>query len=456
MTMIAQGKIKSVVDRKYRPRRERKEKDTINTLKEKLVEFIPANDQQILEDYKKLQSQLDSLDGIREKQFWQHLQEALKTFKLDEPQKAGKILEIVKSLLQSYTIRLNSSDVKILEAIYRQPLLTLEGICSATKLSWGTVQKRYNQLAGSQVYKTVAVPNYDKLGLAPIIVLTLDSEREILSPYLTSIQINNGWCSTNRLWEILIPKSNLQEFAKLIFRHLQNSRIFEKLFLLHSVNFTYFDRGSRSWNINWSQWELELEKEETVKVILDHENCHKKQRIKRMDLKILHFLTQNLRREQREIAQALNTSESKVSLCKKNLYNDKYFTPVLQLTNRAGLTENLLIILKEKIQEIPSAFLKLPQTTIYELTEYSSKTKQTIIQTQLPPGSKTRIKEILERKSPDTQFSNYTIQIESFPETITEAFDEKNQNWMWGPPALKIYHKINRNLESPYYQIPKI
>jgi len=365
----------------------------------------------------------------------------LKTFKLDEPQKAGKILEIVKSLLQSYTIRLNSSDVKILEAIYQQPLLTLEGICSVTKLSWGTVQKRYNQLAGSQVYKTVAVPNYDKLGLAPIIVLTSDSEREISSPYLTSIQVNNGWCSTNRLWEMLIPKSNLQEFAKIIFRHLQNSRIFERLFLLHNVNFTYFDYGSRSWNINWSQWQLELEKEETVKVILNNENCHRKQRIKRMDLKILHFLTQNLRREQREIAQVLNTSESKVSLCKKNLYNDKYFTPVLQLTNRAGLTENLLIILKEKIQEIPSAFLRLPQTTIYELTEYSSKTKQTVIQTQLPPGSKTRIKEILERKNPDTQFSNYTIRIESFPETITEAFDDKNQNWMWGPSALKIYQK---------------
>nr|MDO8080573.1 hypothetical protein [Candidatus Freyarchaeota archaeon] len=447
MAMIVQGKpkYKSAAEKEYKARRARKEKDPVNVTIEKFSKLIPIiNEPQIFENYKTVLNQLTAFDGVLEKQFLNYMQEELKTAKLNELHiEADRFFEIFKNVLQSFTIRLKSSDVKILEAINLNPLITLEGICSITKLSWGTVQKRYNQLTSGEVYKTVAVPNYEKLELVPLIVITSDSEREICSQYLTSSQKNNGWYDTTRLWEMLLPKSNLKEGEKIIARHLQNQQIFEESFVTNNLNFTYYDQGSKSWNINWSHWELQLEEQEKISLPIEgHESVPKNRKIKKIDLKILSRLTENLRKEQRDIAKTLNTSESKVSLCKKILFNEKYFTPIAQLTERTGLNENLLIILKEKIQEIPVAFLELPQTTVYELTDYNKKTKQAVIQTKLPSGSKTRIEKILEKKYQDVQFSNYTIQIKSFPESITEMFNDKIQKWMWNPLTLKIYQKF--------------
>jgi hypothetical protein len=447
MVMIVQGKpnYKSAAEKEYRTRKARKEKETADMIIEKFPKLVPIiNEPQTFENYVTLLNQLATFDSVSEKQFLNYMQEELKTAKLNELNiEVDRFFEIFKNVLQSFTIRLKSSDVKILEAINLNPLITLEGICSTTKLSWGTVQKRYNQLTSGEVYKTVAVPNYEKLELVPLVVITKDSEREIDSQYLTSSQNNNGWYSTTKLWEMLLPKSNVKEGEKVIARYLQNQQIFEELFVANNINFTYYDKNNKSWNIDWSHWELQLEEQEKLSLpISEGETAHKNRRIKKIDLKILSHLTENLRKEQRDIAKALNTSESKVSLCKKILYNEKYFTPIAQLTARTGLNENLLIILKENIQGIPSAFLKLPQITVFELTEYNKKTKQTVIQIKLPSGSKTRIKKILERKYRDIQFSNYTIQTKSFPESITEMFNDKNQKWIWNPLTLKIYQKF--------------
>ncbi len=456
MAMIVQGKpkLKSISETEYRPKRAGKEKDLVDKIIEKFQKFIPIiNEPQIFENYKKLLNQLITYDSVSEKQFLNYIQEAFKKSKLDELQLDGhSFLNIIKDVLESFTIRLNSSDIKILEANHLNPLISLEGICSTTNLSWGTVQKRYNQLVRGKVYEVVAVPNYEKLGLVPMIVITMDSEREIHSQYLTSFQKNDEWYNTTRLWEMLLPKSKVKEGERIIVRHIQNPQIFEKSFATNSINFYYYDRISRSWNINWPHWELQLNKQEkTSPVIKENESAHQKRKIKKIDLKILSHLTENLRREQRDIAKTLNTSESKVSLCKKNLYCEKIFTPIAQLTEKAGLTENLLIILKENFQEIPAAFLKLPQITVHELTDHNKKTKQTIIQTKLPPGAKTRIRKILERKYQDIQFSNYIIQTKSFPESITEMFDEKNQKWIWNPLTLKIYEKFIKAPEHRKY-----
>ncbi|MGQ9721954.1 MAG: hypothetical protein ACUVXA_11605 [Candidatus Jordarchaeum sp.] len=454
--MIVQGKpkLKTIEEKEYRTRRTEKQNYIVNKIIEKFQKLIPViNEPQILENYNKLLNQLTTFDEGLEKQVLDHILETLKKSKLDELQLGiDSFLRIFEDILQSFTIRLNSSDVKILEAIYLQPLISLEGICSTTNLSWGTVQKRYNQLTCGNVYKVVAVPNYEKLGLVPIIVITLGGEREIYSQYLTSFHKNNGWYNTTRLWEILLPESNAKESERIILRHMHNPQIFEKTFVTSSINFYYYDRNSKKWNINWFHWELQLEKQEKTSLTINlNRHANKKRKIKKIDLKILSHLTENLRKEQRAIAQTLNTSESKVSLCKKVLNYEKYFTPITQLTERAGLTENLLIISKENFQEIPAAFLKLPQITVHKLTDHNKKTKQTIIQTKLPPGSKTRIKEILERIYPDIQFSNYTIQTESFPKGIAEMFDEKNQKWIWNPLTLKIYEKSIQNPEYRNY-----
>ncbi|WXG40766.1 MAG: hypothetical protein WED07_08300 [Candidatus Freyarchaeum deiterrae] len=446
--MIVQGKpnYKSVAaEKEYRTRKARKEKETVDTIIEKFPKLVSViNEAGAFDDYTTLLNQLATFDGVLEKQFLNYFLEELKTAKLNDLNiEAGRFFEIFKNGLQSFTIRLKSSDVKILEAINQNPLITLEGICSITKLSWGTVQKRYNQLTTGEVYKTVAVPNYEKLELVPLVVITKDSEREINSQYLTSSQKNNGWCNSTRLWEMLLPKSNVKEGEKIITRYLQNQQIFEESFVTNNINFTFYDQNSKSWNINWSHWELQLEEQEKLSLpVKESDSTNKKRKIKKTDLKILSHLTENFRKEQRDIAKALNTSESKVSLCKKILYNEKYFTPIAQLSERTGLKENLLLILKKNIQELPVAFLKLPQTTVYELTDYNKKTKQTVIQIKLPLGSKTKIKKILERKYPDIQFSNYTIQTKSFPESITEMFNDKNQKWMWDPLTLKIYQKF--------------
>lgn len=446
MAMIVKGKpnYKSAVEREFGALREEKEEDLVNIATEKFWKLIPSiNETQVFENYKKTLNQLNNFDGTLKKQFINHMRRELKTNLIELHLDTDKFFEIFKNLLQSFVIKLKSSDVKILEAINLNPLITLEGICSTTKLSWGTVQKRYNQLTSGEVYKTVAVPNYDKLELSPLLVVTTDKEREIRSQYLTSFQKNNGWCNTTRLWEMLLPESNLKEGEKIIARYLQNPQIFEVSFITNNINFTYYDRSIKNWIINWSHWELQLKEQEKINLPnREQKSTQKSRKIRKIDLKILSHLTENLRKEQRDIAKALNTSESKVSLCKKILYEEKYFTPTTQLTERTGLNENLLIIFKEKIQEIPAAFFKLPQTTIYELTEYNTKTKQTAVQTKLPPGSKTRIKKILETKYKDIQFSNYTIQTKSFPEHITEMFNEKNQEWIWTPLTFKIYQKI--------------
>ncbi|MFB0560507.1 MAG: winged helix-turn-helix transcriptional regulator [Candidatus Lokiarchaeia archaeon] len=456
MAMIAQGKpkLKSISQREYRPKRAGKEKNLVNKIIEKFQKFIPLiNDTQIFENYKKILNQLITFDSVSGKQFLNHIQENFKKSELDELQLDGdSFLKIFKDILESFTIRLNSSDIKILETIHLNPLISLEGICSTTNLSWGTVQKRYNQLVRGKVYEVVAVPNYEKLELVPMIVITMDNAREIHSKYLTSFQKNNEWNNTTRLWEMLLPKSKIKEGEKIIVRHIQNPQIFEKTFVTNSINFYYYDSINRSWNINWPHWELQLEKQEKISpLIKENESTHQKRKIKKIDLKILSHLTENLRREQRDIAKTLNTSESKVSLCKKNLHCKKYFTSIVQLTERAGLTENLLIILKENFQEIPAALLKLPQITIHELNDNNKKTKQTIIQTKLPPGSKSRIKKVLKRKYQNVQFSNYIIQTKSFPESITEMFDEKNQKWMWNPLTLKIYEKFIKTPEHRNY-----
>ncbi len=461
--MIVQGKTKHkpIAEREYKPRRVEKEKDIVNKIIDKFQKFVPEiNEPQIFENYKNLLNQLTTLDSVLEKQFLNHIQETLKKSKLDESQlEVGSFLKILKDALQSFSIRLNSNDIKILEAIHLNPLISLEGICSTTDLSWGTVQKRYNQLARGNVYKVVAVPNYEKLELVPLVLITMGNGREIQSKYLTSSQKNNGWFNTTRLWEMALPKSKVKEGERIILRYMNNPQIFEKSFILNNINFYYYDHSSKSWNINWSQWELELEKQEKISpIIKENASVYKNRKIKKIDLKILSHLTENLRKEQRDIAKTLNTSESKVSLCKKILHREKYFTPISQLTEGSGLTENLLIILKENLQEIPVAFLKLPQTTIHELTNFNKKAKQIIIQTNLPPGSKTRIREILERKYQDIQFSNYIIQTASFPESITEMFDEKIQKWMWNPLTIRIYEKFTEIPEHREYisQIQKI
>lgn len=456
MAMIVQGKpkLKSISEREYTPKGAGKEKDIIDKIIKKFQNIIPViNEPQIFENYRKLLNQLITFDSVSGKQFLNHIHGAFKKSKLDKlPLDGDSFLKIFKDILDSFTIRLNSSDIKILEAIRIKPLISLEGICSITDLSWGTVQKRYNQLARGKVYEVVAVPNYEKLELVPILVITIDSEREINSQYLTSFQNNNEWYNTTRLWEMLLPKSNVKEGEKIFVRHIKNPQIFEKSFVINSMNFYYYDRMSRNWNINWPHWELQLEEQEKISpLIKENESPQQKKKIKKIDLKILSHLTENLRREQREIAKKLDTSESKVSLCKKNLYCEKYFTPITQLTERAGLTEDLLIILKENFQETPAAFLKLPQITVHELTDHNKKTKLTIIQTKLPPGSKSRIKKILKRKYQDVQFSNYIIHTKSFPESIIEMFDEKNQKWTWNPLTLKIYEKFIKTPEHRNY-----
>lgn len=449
--MIVQGKTKSATEKEYSTRGIREGEDSFNMAIEKFSKFIPEiNKPQVFENYKTVLNQLTTFDEVLKKQFLKYMQEELKTTSLNElHMEAGRFFEIFKNVLQSFIIRLKSSDVKILEAINLNPLITLEGVCSTTKLSWGTVQKRYNQLTIGEVYKTVAVPNYEKLELVPLIVITTDNEREIRSQFLTTSQKNNGWYNTTRLWELLLPKSNLKEGEKIVARYLQNKLIFEESFVTNNINFTYYNQGSKSWNINWSHWELQLEKQDKRNLpIKEQKTVQKNKKVKKIDLKILSHLAENLRKEQRDIAKALNTSESKVSLCKKSLYREKYFTPITQLTERTGLSENLLIIFGEQIREIPVAFLELPQTTVYEVTEYNKNIKRTIIQTKLPAGSKTRIKKILERKCPEIQFSNFTIQAKSFPESITEMFNEKNQKWTWNPLTLKIYQKFTEIPEN--------
>ncbi|MHA1605877.1 MAG: winged helix-turn-helix transcriptional regulator [Candidatus Freyarchaeota archaeon] len=411
---------------------------------ESLWEYIPLlGETQIIEKYRKTFGQLASFSELFERQFIGYVQEVLKPFKLKHLQlEPDRLWGVIKSLLRGFCIKLNSSDIKILRALHLNPLLTLEGICSATRLSWGTVQKRYNKLTKGNAYRVIAVPNYEKLGLVPVLVITTDNERKIYSKYLTEVQKSNGWFNSSRLWEMLIPKSKVEECKRVIFRYLRNSLIFEKTFIANNVNFAYYDAKNKSWKINWLRWELELERKEKIKEPTSREKqTGKKRKIKKTDLGILFHLTENLRREQREIAIKLNTSESKVSLCKKVLLDEGYFTPITQLTERGGLTENLLIIYDGEIKEIPTAFLKLPQVTIHSLINHNHRAKQTAIQIKLPPGSKTRIKKILERKYPNIQFSDYTINATRFPESILEMFDEKNQRWKWTPLSLKIYHE---------------
>jgi predicted transcriptional regulator len=452
MAMIVQGKpkYKPTAEKEYRTRRQRGEKEPIDITIERFSKFkLEATEPQVFENYKTIINKLNNFDGVLKKQFLKYMREELKTANLNDLDiKMDRFFDIFKNVLQSFVIKLKLSDVRILEAINLNPLITLEGICSITKLSWGTVQKRYNQLTGGEVYKTVAVPNYRKLELVPLLVITTDREREIRSQYLTSSQKNNGWYNTTRLWEMLLPKSNLIEGEKVIARYLQNQQMFEESFVTNNINFTYYDQDIKGWNINWSHWELQLEGQDKIILpIKEQERAQSNRKVKKIDLKILSHLSENLRKEQRDIAKALNTSESKVSLCKKILYREKYFTPIVQLTERTGLSENLLVIL-ERIQELPVAFFKLPQTTVYILTDCNKKTKQTAIQTKLPPGSKTRIKKILERKYQDIRFSNYAIQTESFPESVVEMFDDQNQKWIWNPLTLKIYQKITDIPES--------
>ncbi|MEM3585789.1 MAG: hypothetical protein QXO71_00575, partial [Candidatus Jordarchaeaceae archaeon] len=277
-------------------------KDLIEIFIEKSKLNSTVSDAPVFEKQKTFLDQLASFDAALKKQFLNYLQEELGIAGITAPYTDTiKFFEFLKNALNKFVIKLKSSDIKILETINLNPLITLEGICSTTKLSWGTVQKRYNQLTSGEVYKTLAVPNYEKLKLVPLLVITTDTEREIHSQYLVSSQKENMWCNTTKLWEILLPKSSLKEGEKIIAKCLQNQQMFEISFITNNVNFTYYNQNNRGWNINWSHWELQLEEQEKVSLpVKEQNNIQKGRKIKKLDLKILSHLTENLRKEQRD------------------------------------------------------------------------------------------------------------------------------------------------------------
>ncbi|WEU40380.1 MAG: Lrp/AsnC family transcriptional regulator [Candidatus Odinarchaeum yellowstonii] len=282
--------------------------------------------------------------------------------------------------LLTYTLELDSTDIKIIELLSKDPLISNNEAASRLGLSRNTFANRLLRLQKRGCIFFNGRINLEKLGLK---ILTIMTDQQLPKlPYMRIVQELRGG-STVYLYSFNVPEGFLVEFIDLIKPYIRNAEYWiDEGPGRHSLSIrNSYDTVNKRWAFNWENWALWVRKVlaeswhtlyvsgDVEESILEEKSGSVKLDYDILDLELLNQLSYDFKQPIRDISLKLGVSPTTIYDRKTRLISSGVIKPTLFVEN-IGLDEHVFIKIKgsEKIiNSVESGLLDLPSVYIFRV-----------------------------------------------------------------------------------------
>ncbi len=356
--------------------------------------------------------------------------------------------------LLTYTVELDTTDIKIIELLSKDPLISNNEAASRLRLSRNTFSNRLLRLQKRGCLFFNGRINLERLGLK---ILTIMTDQIIPKlPYMRIVQELRGG-STVYLYSFNIPEEFLTSFIELVKPYIRNAEYWiDEGPGRHSLSLrNSYDTVNKKWAFNWENWALWVRKVldeswHTLYVSGDVEEStpggeHNLRILDYdiLDLELLNQLSYDFKQPIRDISLKLGVSPTTVYERKIRLISNGVVKPTLFVEN-IGLDEHVFIKIKgsEKIiNSVESGLLDLPSVYIFRVRNLQGE-KALNAYLFLPKGSLVMVdytlKNYLEDMSEEVDFKlfyrlkqNYLSQGLPFTFENTYLYKEEFRKWIF-------------------------
>ncbi|MEM2109303.1 MAG: winged helix-turn-helix transcriptional regulator [Candidatus Odinarchaeota archaeon] len=361
--------------------------------------------------------------------------------------------------LLTHTVELDTTDIKIIELLSKDPLISNIDAANRLGLSRNTFSNRLISLQKRGCVFFNGRINLEKLGLKILTVMTDQVIPKL--PYMRIVQELRGG-STIYLYSFNIPDEFLVHFIELLKPYIRNAEYWiDEGPGRHSLSLrNSYDTVNKKWAFNWENWALWVRKVldeswHTLYVSGDVEEASAREGFNLnsvgydlVDLELLNQLSYDFKQPIRDISLKLGISATSVFERKTRLISAGVVKPTLFVEN-IGLDEHVFIKIKgsEKIiNSVESGLLDLPSVYIFRARSLSGE-KALNAYLFLPKGSLVMVdytlKNYLEDIGEDVDFKlfyrlkqNYLSQ--GLPFTFENSYLYKEEFKKWVLPQKTI------------------
>lgn len=218
--------------------------------------------------------------------------------------------------------QLDPTNIKILNAMWRQGPRNLLEISRRTKIPFTSVYHRVAKLERKTGRVAYVMPETSRLGLVRVIVLA-DAVPGYQEAAMTALQVPNLWrfinpCEGN--YTILsahaVPVKSLRQFNRYV-RNLHENGLLSKFKIMctgdsrpNFPNFEYYEPTSKRWVFKWAEWLRCIQKQKVHKRISDPQDY--RMLADEKDLTIIKELEKNARKPLADISPMLKMSVTAV------------------------------------------------------------------------------------------------------------------------------------------------
>ncbi len=289
--------------------------------------------------------------------------------------------------LLTYIVELDTTDIKIIELLSKDPLISNNDAAIRLGLSRNTFSNRVIRLQKRGCIFFNGRINLEKLGLKILTIMTDQILPKL--PYMRIVQELRGG-STFYLYSFNIPEEFLVAFIELVKPYIRNAEYWiDEGPGRHSLSLrNSYDTVNKKWAFNWENWALWVRKVldeswHTLYVSGDVEEAGLEETYEvgkldydLLDLELLNQLSYDFKQPIRDISLKLKVSPTTVYDRKTRLISKGVVKPILFVEN-IGLDEHVFIKIKGSdkiINSVESGLLDLPSVYIFRVRNLRGET----------------------------------------------------------------------------------